>query len=229
MSFANFNTYQNQVLLYGGATGGGCLVGPQGFQGVQGVQGFIGNLGNQGVQGDIGPLGNQGWQGFQGIQGQFGIQGPLGLQGNQGDAGLQGSTNLYYSGALTNIISGGTGIVYSTTLNGAVGDCFILHLGVRKNSPGFPASTLSVSLKVSGSTIYDENINDNGDSTAGAVFICIFSNTEAYAYELNRNIAPNATIISAVGGNISVETSYSVSGTITDFDFLNLSIEKLVK
>lgn len=91
MSLPQFNTYQNQVLLYGGATGGGSIIGPQGTQGVQGVQGFIGNLGNQGVQGNIGPLGNQGWQGYQGNQGEFGIQGNQGWQGYQGDNGLQGS------------------------------------------------------------------------------------------------------------------------------------------
>jgi hypothetical protein len=90
MSLPGLNTYQNQVILYGGATGGGCIIGPQGVQGVQGVQGFIGNLGNQGVQGSVGPLGNQGLQGGQGYQGEFGIQGTNGVQGFQGDAGLQG-------------------------------------------------------------------------------------------------------------------------------------------
>lgn len=90
MSLADLNTYQNQVILYGGSQGG-CIIGPQGVQGVQGTQGFIGNLGNQGFQGNIGVIGNQGWQGWQGYQGEFGIQGTSGLQGLQGDAGLQGS------------------------------------------------------------------------------------------------------------------------------------------
>lgn len=90
MSLPQFNTYQNQVLLFGGATGGS-LVGLQGVQGVQGTQGFIGNLGNQGFQGSIGLIGNQGLQGGQGFQGEFGIQGNNGQQGYQGDAGLQGS------------------------------------------------------------------------------------------------------------------------------------------
>lgn len=84
MSLPQFNTYQNQVLLYGGATGGS-IVGPQGIQGVQGVQGFDGNVGSQGVQGDVGNVGVQGFQGEQGIQGDYGFQGWQGLQGVQGN------------------------------------------------------------------------------------------------------------------------------------------------
>jgi hypothetical protein len=216
MTTVFLNTFEEQVILY---SSGNTALGPQGVAGIQGYQGIQGAIGldglqgRQGVQGDIGLQGTQGFVGF-GFQG---VQGPI------------NSTSLYYSGAFTNIISGGTGIVYSTTLNGAVGDCFILHFGVRKNSPGFPASTLSFSLKVSGSVIYADNITNNGDSTAGAVYVCIFSSTEAYAYELNNENSPNTTIVSAVGGNISVEASYSISGTTTNFDFLNLSIEKLVK
>jgi hypothetical protein len=97
MSLAQYNTYQNQVLLFGGMTGGS-IIGPQGTQGVQGVQGFLGNLGNQGFQGTIGPLGNQGHQGWQGFQGEFGIQGGEGFQGRQGDAGLQGFQGIDASG-----------------------------------------------------------------------------------------------------------------------------------
>lgn len=97
MSLANLNTYQNQVVLYGGSQGG-CIIGPQGIQGVQGTQGFIGNLGNQGFQGNVGLLGNQGLQGNQGYQGEFGIQGNNGLQGFQGDAGLQGSSQVGVQG-----------------------------------------------------------------------------------------------------------------------------------
>lgn len=107
MSLAQYNTYQNQVLLFGGMTGGS-IVGPQGVQGQQGVQGFIGNLGNQGLQGDIGPLGNQGHQGAQGFQGEFGIQGSEGFQGRQGDAGLQGNDAFGFQGnqGLQGIIGG---------------------------------------------------------------------------------------------------------------------------
>lgn len=89
MSNPLFNTFQNQLLLFTGSTGGS-IVGPQGVEGFQGVQGFLGNLGNQGLQGSLGPLGNQGHQGAQGFQGEFGIQGGEGFQGRQGDAGLQG-------------------------------------------------------------------------------------------------------------------------------------------
>jgi hypothetical protein len=90
MSNPLFNTFQNQLLIFTGSTGGS-IVGPQGVEGFQGVQGFLGNLGNQGPQGSIGPLGNQGHQGWQGFQGEFGIQGGEGFQGRQGDAGLQGN------------------------------------------------------------------------------------------------------------------------------------------
>ena len=118
MSLPGLNTYQNQVILYGGATGGGCIIGPQGFQGVQGVQGFIGNLGNQGVQGSVGVIGNQGFQGNQGYQGEFGIQGTIGFQGNQGDVGAGIATTNYtpslVSGANLTAVGGSSLGAYTT-------------------------------------------------------------------------------------------------------------------
>ena len=140
MSF--LNTYQQQVIEYGGGgggTGGGAGVqGPRGFQGWQGIVG----AGVQGSQGIVG-AGVQGSQGFQGI---IGLQGVQGFQGGAASA----SALMVYNGAPFTVWTGSSATFYTIPISGGAGDYFETNINAY-----FEAGN-TVELNVGGRILFME-------------------------------------------------------------------------
>ncbi|QNP47529.1 collagen-like protein [Diaphorobacter aerolatus] len=118
-----------------GAAGATGATGPTGATGINGTPGPTGPTGAQGIAGPMGPQGLPGMIGPQGIPGVAGANGPTGVTGATGPTGATGAIGATgstgpgvepgylsasnISGAIINVVIGGTPVPLPFTLNSA--------------------------------------------------------------------------------------------------------------
>lgn len=220
-----------------GATGSQGIqgnIGPQGPQGIQGIQGNIGPQGSQGIQGNIGPKGDQG---IQGIQGNIGPQGPQGTQGNIGPKGDQGSQGIQGNVGPQGI-QGNVGAQGPQGIQGNIGPQGIQgNIGPKgdQGEPGSAANTgdfVFTYSNVSSSANANIRLTTNGNTfvlgRTGNLFLpnnMIFTTSPAisgtgivfgdrsYQYTAWTGIAPDATRLSNIDGNLYIQIE-NVTGNI---------------
>ena len=208
------NTYQEQVIEYGGGGGGtgGGVQGPQGFQGWQGIVGSAG----------VGVQGAQGWQG---------IVGPTGAGGGGGGVG-----SVLYSAQFQEYRTfGGEELAYTTTIAGGTADRFRTYLTGRYQSGQTGTVSIGVTGANDGLVVFDfpsgtfqiviENfqLKNVFSGSQSKMLILATWNDTAQTQTFQRFIAS-----SAGAGNTDTPAPYSLYVLMSGTGFLeHFSTEKL--
>jgi Collagen triple helix repeat (20 copies) len=182
---------------------------PPGSDWISGGQGIPGPPGGPGPVGPVGPAGPSGATGATGSTGQTGPTGPQGLQGPAGTI----PTTLPL-GPITSQVTGPASLTNFGTLSGAVAVTFNVVQGrsyfvtwVMQGSVITAASTGLVQIRVTGATVFTNNVNTWGSTVPGGP-VARSSVQEFTA--TSTGVVTAELFLSATGGQLQVQANTCV-------------------